>query len=67
MTPALTPRQLDYLEMRARGLTHKAIAHRWGVEVTTVKNFGVRIRRKLGVETEIEALRITFGWRLPTC
>ncbi len=65
MTPPVNDREREYLRLRADGELHKDIAARWGVTRSTVKGFSERIRRKLGVRSEIEAIRTVFGWELP--
>lgn len=44
---ALTPRQVEILQLMADGLMHKEIAERLGIGLSTVKNFSVEIRRRL--------------------
>jgi DNA-binding NarL/FixJ family response regulator len=50
----LTPRELEILPLVARGLGNKAIAHRLGVSVTTVRSHLSNVYEKLRLESRVE-------------
>jgi predicted ATPase/DNA-binding CsgD family transcriptional regulator len=52
---ALSPREVDVLEMLAADAGNRAIAERLGVEVITVKSHITRVLAKLGVSSRHEA------------
>ena len=54
---ALTPREIDVLELLAEGLSNKAIARRLGISDQTVKFHVSSITGKLGVHTRTAAVR----------
>jgi DNA-binding NarL/FixJ family response regulator len=59
---ALTPREIEILNLLAEGLGNKAIAPRLGISEHTVKFHLASIFTKLGVSTRTEA--VTMGARL---
>ena len=54
---ALTPRELEVLELVAEGLPNKAIAERLGISDQTVKFHVASISGKLGASNRTEAIR----------
>lgn len=54
---ALTPRELEVLEVLAEGLSNKAIAARLGITEHTVKFHVSAIFAKLGAENRTDAVR----------
>jgi len=59
--PALTPRELEILEMLAEGISNRAVAARLGISSQTVKFHVASILAKLGAASRTEA--VTFGVR----
>lgn len=59
--PALTPRELEILEMLAEGISNRTIAARLGISSQTVKFHVASILAKLGAASRTEA--VTFGVR----
>ncbi|HWB31188.1 MAG TPA: response regulator transcription factor [Vicinamibacterales bacterium] len=57
---ALTPRELDVLQVLAEGLSNKAIARRLGISDQTVKFHVASIAGKLGAQNRTEAVRIAI-------
>lgn len=55
-TQRLTEREMDILDGLARGDANQAIAERLALSGATVKNYIVRIYRKLGVHSRAEAI-----------
>jgi DNA-binding NarL/FixJ family response regulator len=53
--PALTPRELEVLELLVQGLTNRAIAERLGISDHTAKFHVTAILSKLGAESRTEA------------
>jgi DNA-binding NarL/FixJ family response regulator len=58
MEEALTPREVQVLELLAEGLANKAIADRLRISDQTVKFHVAAILGKLGVANRTEAVRI---------
>jgi two-component system, NarL family, response regulator YdfI len=58
---ALTPRELEILEMMAEGMSNRTIAARLGISSQTVKFHVASILAKLGAGSRTEA--VTFGVR----
>ena len=58
---ALTPRELEILEMMAEGMSNRTIAGRLGISSQTVKFHVASILAKLGAASRTEA--VTFGVR----
>ena len=54
---ALTPREIDVLELVAEGLSNKAVAVRLGISDQTVKFHLTSISGKLGALTRTDAVR----------
>lgn len=57
----LTPRELDYLRLRALGMTREDVAREWGASMGTVLGTLTRVHRKLDVTNLVDALRVV-GW-----
>jgi DNA-binding NarL/FixJ family response regulator len=57
---ALTPREVEVLQLLADGLPNKAIAARMGISDQTVKFHVASITGKLGVANRTEAVRRAF-------
>jgi len=58
MEEALTPREIQVLELLAEGLANKAIAERLSISDQTVKFHVAAILGKLGVANRTEAVRV---------
>ena len=58
---ALTPREIEILEMMAEGMSNRTIAGRLGISSQTVKFHVASILAKLGAASRTEA--VTFGVR----
>lgn len=56
----LTGREEEVLELVARGLANKEIAHRLGIRTATVKNHVHAVLTKLGVGRRREAVRLAY-------
>jgi DNA-binding NarL/FixJ family response regulator len=63
-TYRLTRRQREILEMLGCGLANKQIALQLGIHSQTVKNHMARVRRNLGAQTSMQALRIAIERKL---
>ena len=57
----LSPRQLEYLELRAAGFTIACTAARMGISESTAKSLLQQVHDKLRVTNTIEAL-LVVGW-----
>jgi DNA-binding NarL/FixJ family response regulator len=57
---ALTPRELDVLQVLAEGLSNKAIARRLSISDQTVKFHVASIAGKLGAQNRTEAVRLAI-------
>jgi len=57
---ALTPRELEVLELLADGLPNRQIALRLGMSPETVKFHVAQISGKLGVSNRTEAVRVAI-------
>ena len=62
--PALTPRQLEVLQLIAGGLRASLIANRLEIAETTVRNHIRTILVELGCHSQVEALAEARRWRL---
>jgi PAS domain S-box-containing protein len=62
--PALTPRQLEVLQLIAGGLRASVIASRLEIAETTVRNHIRTILVELGCHSQVEALAEARRWRL---
>lgn len=60
----LTPRELQVFERLATGETTKEAAFALGLSASTVYTYSDRIRRKLGVRTQAELVRVAASWDL---
>ncbi len=58
LVKALAPRQREVLELVAKGVLNKQIAHRLGIAEKTVKMHRALLLERLGVATSAEAIRI---------
>jgi hypothetical protein len=58
LVTTLAPRQHEVLELVARGLLNKQIAHQLGIAEKTVKMHRALLLERLGVTTSAEAIRI---------
>jgi DNA-binding NarL/FixJ family response regulator len=63
---ALTPREIDVLNLVARGMPNKAIAERLAISDQTVKFHVASITSKLGAHNRTEAVRLAVGRGLIT-
>ena len=54
--PALTPRQLEVVQLIARGFTSQEIADELGVRPKTVENYKQRVFARLGVQNQAHAV-----------
>jgi DNA-binding NarL/FixJ family response regulator len=62
--PMLAPREVETLDLIARGLTHAEAARRLNLAEATVNTYIMRVRTKLGARNKAELIRkaIAFGW-----
>lgn len=60
----LSDRELEVLDLLARGLTNRAAAKRLGISERTVREYITRIFLKLRVGSRVEAAVIATEWRL---
>lgn len=58
----LTPSEISAVQCFARGMTHSAIACRFGVSPHTVRNQLANAYRKLGVHSKAELIRVVAGF-----
>ena len=58
MTEQLSPRELEYIQLRAAGLCIKRIAIRMGISTNTVDDYAKRSRLKLGAKTTAHAVAL---------
>jgi DNA-binding NarL/FixJ family response regulator len=63
-SPELSPRELEVLELTARGLRNKAIADKLGISTRTVEGHINGILAKLGVSSRMEAVLEAVSRRL---
>jgi DNA-binding NarL/FixJ family response regulator len=63
-TPQLTTREHEVLQLLAHGSSNKAVAKELDISVRTVETHRLSLRRKLGVDSASELLKIavTNGW-----
>ncbi len=64
LTPALTKREFQILELLAQGATTEQIASQLVIEVSTVRNHIQRILQKLDVHSRLEAVTYARDHRL---
>jgi DNA-binding NarL/FixJ family response regulator len=62
----LTPREMQVLELAAKGLRNKAIAHELDINLRTVEGFVNNIFVKLGVSSRVEAVLLALSRHLIT-
>lgn len=62
--PSLAPREIEVLQLLAKGLTTKELADRLGVSRVTVRNHIQRLLMKLGVHSRLEAVLSGAHYRL---
>ena len=62
--PALTAREHEILLLLAHGASNKGVARQLDISVRTVETHRLSLRRKLGVDTASELLKIALsnGW-----
>lgn len=63
-TPAhaqLTPREMEVIQLLAKGLLSKEVADKLGISLQTIRNHCATIYEKLHVNTRLEAINIVFG------
>jgi DNA-binding NarL/FixJ family response regulator len=58
---ALTPREMEILQLLSRGLICKEVAAQLGLNLQTIRNHCANIYEKLQVNTRLEAINIIFG------
>ena len=58
---ALSPREYEYIWLRAKGLTMDEMAIEMDCSVSTVKTYCEKVHRKLRVNSTVDALR-ALGW-----
>ena len=61
---ALSPRQVEVLQLLSEGVRAQAIALRLGLSETTVRNHIRTILRKLGCHSQLEAVAVARRYRL---
>jgi two-component system nitrate/nitrite response regulator NarL len=62
--PALTPRELEVLELLAEGLSHEAIAQRLDIGSETVRTHARKAAGRLGARTRTQAVASAIRLRL---
>lgn len=62
----LTARELEILQLLARGMSNEEIAHELVVEITTVKSHLARMLPKLGVRSRLQAVVWAYQNRIVT-
>lgn len=60
--PVLTPRELEVIDLHAKGLTRKEIADALGVSHSTAFTHSRNIHRKLGSKSMAHAIAIFTGY-----
>lgn len=60
MTPVLSDRELDVLELTAAGLTQDEVAAELGVHRETVQTASARVRVKFGATTTAHAVALAY-------
>jgi two-component system nitrate/nitrite response regulator NarL len=62
--PQLTNREHEILVLLAHGSTNKAVARKLDISVRTVESHRLSLRRKLGVDSASELLKVavSYGW-----
>jgi DNA-binding NarL/FixJ family response regulator len=61
----LTPRERDLLPLMKTGLSHKQIAAKIGISLSTTKLYSQRLYRKYGVRDRMELIAILDASTLP--
>ena len=61
ITPLLTPREQEVMQMVVHGMTYKAIADTFGISIKTVKKHIGRIKEKLAARSMAQAAWILRG------
>src|SRR5688572_5675392 len=64
VAPALTPRELEVLELLAEGLSHEAIAQRLDIGSETVRTHARKAAGRLGAKTRTQAVASAIRLRL---
>ena len=64
LVPQLTAREHEVLLLLAHGNSNKVVARQLGISVRTVETHRFSLRRKLGVDSASELLKVavTHGW-----
>lgn len=57
----LSAREIEVLTVAARGLTNQEVGVALGISLHTIKNHLWKVRRKLGVDSTIEAILLMRG------
>ena len=57
---ALSPRELQIVELMVRGLTQKEVSSRLGIKPSTVRGYLYRVQIKTGMPTVIAAIYYTL-------
>ena len=60
----LTPREREVLELTAKGLLYKEIAHQLGISFGTVRQHLYKVYEKLHVQNKTEAINKVYGKRI---